>query len=171
MRPARLLLSGLVGGAALIAVSCREPGLTAPDRQLPVLEASSVNSPEGLLRCRPLAYDSVTKKIGPRGGSIKVSRHVLVIPPLALTGPVALTLVAPSDTLNRIQARPEGLAFQWPASLTMSYANCNHSVLPKRIAYTDDSLVILEYVPSVDDPSKRKVTGQIKHFSEYGISW
>ena len=55
----------------------------------------------------------------------------------------------------------------------MSYANCSGlaSLLPKRIAYTSDELVILALLPSVDDVVTRTVTGELEHFSDYAIAW
>jgi len=168
-----LVFAALLVGGAIGVLSCGEPGAVAPELRVPGLEASSVSSSTSLLECRPLAYDSVTKTIGRKGGSIRVSRHVLVIPDQALSQPVKITLVAPSDTVNRIQFQPEGLVFQLPVSLTMSYANCNASKAtpPKQVAYVSDSLAILEVEPSVDDVSGKRVIARLSHFSGYAIIW
>jgi hypothetical protein len=167
------MCSALLIGAAAVLLSCREPGPAAPDFKGPPLQASGVGSVSGLVACKPLAYDSVTRRVGPPGAVLRVSKHVLSIPGGALTQWVSITAVAPSDTVNRIQMQPEGLAFNKSVSLTMSYANCNlgASSQPKQIAYTSDSLVIFEYLPSTDDVTGRKVTGQLTHFSEYAVSW
>ncbi len=63
--------------------------------------------------------------------------------------------------------------FKKYTTLTMSYANCGlvNSLLPKQIVYTDDDLVILEVLKSLDLPLDQKVTGRLKHFSEYAIAW
>ena len=55
----------------------------------------------------------------------------------------------------------------------MSYANCNllGSLLPKRIAYTNNLLEILEYLISLDNIFLKKVTGKLDHFSGYAIAW
>ena len=166
-------VAALLVGAAVAVLSCGEPGPIAPDAQAPPLQASSAYQSTGLLQCRPLAYDSVTQWIGPPGGDLRVSKHVLSIPGGALTDWVSITVVAPSDTVNRIQFQPEGLVFRKPVQLTMSYVNCNTdpSAQPKQIAYTDSSLVILEYVPSADDVTGKKITGELSHFSEYAIAW
>lgn len=78
-----------------------------------------------------------------------------------------------SDTVNLIRLRPEGLVFGNPAALTMSYGNCDtgSSTQPRRISYPDDALNILEYEPSVDQASRKKVTGALYHFSQYAVSW
>ncbi len=158
--------------ALVVALSCQAPAPTAADRQIAAAMAGSSSSPD-LLQCRPLDYDSVTQVIGPGGGDIRVSKHVLSIPGGALTGWVSITVVAPSDTVNRIQFQPEGLVFRKPVELTMSYANCNidPSAQPTRIAYLDASGAIVEYVPSADDVIGKKVIGLLSHFSEYATAW
>jgi hypothetical protein len=100
-----------------------------------------------------------------------VSRHTLTIPPGALTSQVSITVVAPSDSVNRLQFGPDGLVFKKPLDLTMSYANCDLSGFTRQIAYMNDSLQILEYEPSVDDVSGKKVTGLVTHFSTYSVAW
>lgn len=166
-------LALLASTTAALGCGERRGGPTAPDRSITALEASLGNSPGGLLRCRPLAYDSVTQMVTPAGGVLRVSKHVLSIPAMALSHPTRITLVVPPDSVNRIQLQPEGLVFDAPVELTMSYVNCDigSSTDPKQIAYTDDSLNILEYEPSVDDSHGKKVTGQLTHFSTYAVSW
>ncbi len=163
----------LIPLALFAALSCQDSAPTALDRQVPAPLASSASWSSGLLQCKPLNYDSVTAVIGPGGGDIRVSRHVLSIPGGTFTQWVSITVVAPSDTLNRIQFQPEGLVFRKPVQLTMSYANCNldPSAQPTRIAYMDASGAIVEYVPSADDVIGKKVVGLLSHFSEYALAW
>lgn len=139
----------------------------------PEASLGSVLQQAGLLTCSPVPYDSVTQTIGPEGGTIVVGLHSLSVPEGALDTAVTITAVAPSDTVNRVQFQPEGLVFQQPASLRMSYANCNllGSTVPKRIAYVADALDILYYLLSVDNPLTQTVTGRLEHFSEYAIAW
>ncbi len=119
-----------------------------------------------------MAYDSVTVVIGPAGGDIKVSRHVLSISGGTLKQRTTITAVAPSDTLNRIRFQPEGLVFTKPVVLVMSYANCAlDSSSPREIVYTDDDLRILQHVPSRDDPAGKRVAALLTHFSQYAVSW
>jgi len=156
---------------ALAALSCAEP--SAPTPQALLGELPLPPPPVGLLACTPLAADSVTQTIGPEGGTIQVGANTLSVPAGALDSAVSITAVAPSDSVNRVNFQPEGLTFLQPASLTMSYANCSTigSLFPKRVAYTTDLLLILEYLPSVDDLSGQSVTGQVQHFSDYAIAW
>jgi hypothetical protein len=149
-----------------------ERGPSGPDRPGGMLAAQYGSSWHGLLPCSPLAYDSATATIGPPGGVIRVSQHVLTIPSGALTRWVPITMVAPSASVNQIQFQPEGLQFQKPVALTMSYANCTVDwSTVEQIAYTNDSLAILEFEPSVDDVVAKQVTGALSHFSSYAISW
>lgn len=169
----RLPVAALLVGAALTLLSCAEPGPAAPDLPGTSFEAG-LNAPSGdaLLKCRPMAAASATLTIGPSGGDIKVGRHVLSIPGGAVKQRTTITAVAPSDTVNRIQFQPEGLTFQKPVLLVMSYANCSvDRPSPREIVYVDDGLKILGHQPSKDDPAGKRVGGLLTHFSQYAVSW
>ena len=171
MKVARLTRAALVITAAAL-LSCGEPPLSP----VPPPQASLIGSllqATGLLQCTPLPTATATQTVGSAGGVIKIGPHTLSIPPGALGAPVTITATAPSGDVNRIQFQPQGLAFQRSAALTMSYANCNllGTLLPKRIAYTDDALNILSYLLSLDNLFAKKVTGKVNHFSNYAIAW
>ena len=172
MKPGRALWIAALG---CVLLACSETAPVGVPVNAPVQPArSDWQLPTvGLLQCTPLPYDSATQTIGPEGGSIQAGPHVLQIPAGALADSVAITMVAPSDTVNRVRFQPEGLQFTVPAQLTMSDANCPllGRLLPKRIAYTTDALVILEYLLSFDDSLNQRVTGQVNHFSNYAIAW
>jgi hypothetical protein len=163
---------GLLAGMALASASCGDH-MAAPTGPPRAALVGWLIQNSGLLGCAPLPYDSVTQTVGPAGGTIDVGPHVLSIPAGALGDTVTITAVAPSDTVRRVQFRPEGLTFATAASLRLSYAGCNllGSVLPKQIAYTDDALNILEYLLSVDDLPTQTVTGKLHHFSSYAVAW
>ena len=158
-------------GALVVGLACeRSPAGPTPDPAAPTLLANLSKS-GGLLSCKPLGYDSATQTIGPAGGVVKLSKHNLVVPAGALSAMVSITAVAPWDTVNRVELRPDGLTFNQPAFLTMSYGNCKVIPQSKQIAYTTDSLIILQYVPSSDTPTAKLVTGKLSHFSNYAIAW
>ncbi|HEY3279812.1 MAG TPA: hypothetical protein VGJ83_04810 [Gemmatimonadales bacterium] len=174
MKATRLSLSVLLGGAVLVALSCAEPTAPAPRGLLGGDDLfGDLKQLTGLLQCEPLPYDSVTQTIGPLGGVIQVGPHSLTIPAGALDSDVTITAVTPSDTVNRIQFQPEGLVFNQYTDLLMSYANCNlmGSLLPKRIAYTTPDLLILDYLPSLDNVFTQTVRGKLQHFSDYALAW
>lgn len=162
---------------ALVFAACGDPSPTAPTTPVPAPDASLVGDllvPTGLLKCSALPAASVTQTIGPAGGTINIGPHVLRIVPGALDAPTTITATLDTERgVNGIKFAPEGLQFDTPAYLTMSYANCNllGRLLPKRIAYTSNLLDILEYILSLDNLFAKRVTGQVRHFSEYVIAW
>jgi len=171
MKAKRFVPAALFGAALFAAVSCGEQ---APTEPRPDAFLFGLLSPKlSLVTCTPLPYDSVTQTVGPEGGTIQVSAYSLVIPASALDSAVTITAVAPSDTVNGVRFQPQGLHFNQKASLTMSYANCGIVgwLLPQHIAYTDDSLNIIDFIPSVTDSLSQTVTGSVKHFSEYALAW
>lgn len=175
MKPTRLVLSVLLGGATLVALSCAEPTSPKPNGSLLGGDDlfGGLKQLTGLLQCTPLPYDSVTQTIGPEGGEIQVGPHTFTVPAGALDTAVEITAVAPSDTVNHIRFQPEGLVFNQFTTLRMSYANCDllGSTLPKRIAFTSPDLQILDYVPSLDNALTQTVRGKVLHFSDYAIAW
>jgi hypothetical protein len=160
--------------AALALLSCTDRTPLGPPPPPPRADLIGwLPGPTGLLRCSPLAADSVTQTIGPTGGTLYVGAHQLTVPPGALPHPTTITAVAPSDTVNQVRFQPEGLAFLRPATLQMSYANCDvlGQLAPKQIVYTTDELNILEYLVSSDDLLSQRVTARLQHFSTYAVAW
>jgi hypothetical protein len=159
-----------------LVFACGDPSPTAPTTA-PAPDASLIGGllgPTGLLRCSDLPAASVTRTIGPLGGSLTVGPHLLWIPPGALAAPTSITAtLVTGQGVNAVRFQPAGLQFRTAAALTMSYANCNllGTLLPKRIAYTTSTLQILEYLLSVDYLFSKNVTGKVTHFSEYVIAW
>ena len=107
------------------------------------------------------------------GGTLQVGPHLLWVPPGALDRNVTITATAPSSSTRSVEFSPEGLQFEESAWLTMSYSGCDllGTLLPKRIAYTDDLLSILYYLLSFDSIWTRTVTGKVDHFSKYAVAW
>lgn len=178
MKATRLLGFVLLAGAAAAALSCGDrsplgitPGAARPRADLLDSLVQTASKAASLLTCSPLAADSATQTIGDSGGTIYVGPHTLTIPPGALNDTVTITAVAPADTVNRVQFQPQGLTFNQPASLTMSYANCTATSQAKQIAYTSDALAILELLASQDDVAAQTVSAQLQHFSDYAIAW
>lgn len=172
MRGLRFIV--VIAGTVMVFVGCsdRTPvGVPAESPQHSVL--GDLLGSSGLLHCASLPSDSVTETVGPEGGTVRVGQHKLVIPREALAGPVSITAVAPSDDRNRVVLGPEGLTFDRPASLTLSYANCSllGLVRPRRVAYLDGNLGIIEHLVSLDDWSSQSVTAPLDHFSNYAVAW
>jgi hypothetical protein len=201
MKFSRPLVLALVAAGAVVAASCSDLGApTAPavsrtsGRTLSPTSSSTssttlsprpgapeadligslLNTVQGiLLQCTPMPEYKVTQVIGPNGGTMVIGPHTFTVPRGALSSTVTITADAPHASVNAIVFSPSGLKFSTPASLTMSYANCTGlgSLLPKKIAYTNSLLQILSFLTSIDNIFTHKVTGQVKHFSEYVIAW
>jgi len=189
---------GLLAGAAALVLSCRDATPVGVDARTSVLLAGRhAQSPAGdesdddgglnedgdsLVSCRPLPYDSVTRTIGPAGGFIEVRHNWLVVPRGALSAPVTITAVAPSDTVAMVRFQPEGLRFQTTAMLVLTYDNCRvpKTVTP-RIALVTDALDVIGFLTpatvSVHDHrfmkgrKGRHVIGELQHFSNYAVAW
>ena len=129
------------------------------------------NASVDLLRCQPQPFAGDAEVIGPDGGALKIGPHSLVIPKGALDHEVLLTGVAPTSELIQVQFGPHGLQFQAPAQLTLSYEQCMRpDKFTYRIVYVEDRRV-LEFPPSLDDKTLKKVTAPIEHFSGYMIAY
>lgn len=127
----------------------------------------------GLLTCSPLRPDEGSRQIGPAGGTLRVGEYTLVVPAGALDRSVRITMQQVRDTVNSVRFGPEGLRFQRPARLTMSYDNCRS--IPgnrdHRIVYVDERLRVLETPDSRDNERNEEVTADIDHFSRYAVAW
>ena len=176
MKGTRLVLPVLLVCALGLTLSCGDSTPTgvaaAPKPQADLI--GSLLGGTGLLSCSSLPYDSVTKVIGPAGGSLSVGPHSFFIPPGALSQQTTITMVQPTGQhVNVVRFKPAGLQFSNPAYLKMSYANCSLLgwLLPKHIAYVDNNLNILYYLLSLPNIFNQTVTGKVNHFSEYAMAW
>jgi hypothetical protein len=159
----------------LLGVSCTT-GEGAPTEPALTVSQSDVRLDIGpifpvLLLCEPQEYVSASKRVGPEGGSLRFGRHRLEIPRGALTSRVTITAEQVTGATNSVRLSPEGLQFARPARLTLEYRNCAATGLPKRVAYTDELLRILELPSSEDYPKYDYVTGEIDHFSRYAVAY
>ncbi len=183
MRIARIYVGAVLLAVSLTITGCGENSPTAPaapeatqafesNAELLGLLTPTLNR-VGLLTCSPLQPDRESKVIGPNGGTLRVGPHTLRVPAGALRYPVRITGSIERERVNRIEFEPHGLEFRRPASLTMSYANCDllGRLLPKRVAYVTPNLRILYLLESIDNVGQKKVTGEVDHFSEYAVAW
>jgi hypothetical protein len=181
-----LIPLALLASASAAASSCSDPSPVgvAP----PTLAARRVGGGR-LVSCTPLAYDSVTRVIGPAGGFLVAGGHVLVVDSLALSSPVTITVVAPSQSVNVVRFRPEGLKFRTGAHgigalVATNLDNCNvHAGQVLQVVNVTDSLSILGILqaPTTTDSAvvvKYKtylgslwVGGRLQHFSNYAVAW
>jgi len=181
-----VLYSVWVVGAVALVSSCGDRTATGPAVQVSASrvsrdsthgKAAKVGGKRGgLLRCTVNSDDdedeAESELLGPEGGTIDAGRAKLVIPLGSLTDTVTITMEVIGDTVRAVRLLPQGLVFQSPAYLTLSYSDCQSvNGNPKRIAYTSDAWMILEYEQSRDDAARDEVTGELNHFSNYAVAW
>jgi hypothetical protein len=146
-------------------------GLTSTVNDLTGTVVGTLGTVTDLLLCSPQKYAITTETIGPKGGEIRVGTHRLVIPKDALRRKTKITAEQITGSTNSIRFSPEGLRFEKPADLTMSYENCVLVLIQKKIVYTDENLKILEVLRSLDLFKKKTVSAPIDHFSRYAVAF
>ncbi len=182
----RWLISLALLAASAAAWSCSDPSPVGV--QPPTLTAQKVGAGR-LLSCPLATYDSVTQVIGPAGGILVAGSHVLVVDSMALTSPVSITAVAPSQSVNMVRFRPEGLKFKpgvhgIGALVAMNLDNCGvHPNQVLQIVHVDDALSVLGYLQSPTSTDSAVVVkyktylgslwvgGLLHHFSNYAVAW
>jgi hypothetical protein len=182
MKRTRLISMMFLGLLMVAGTSCTSDTATAPAEttapELGLFDNGGILGTgllKGLLYCSPLPAASASQTIGPRGGTIVMGPHSIYFPPGALSRSVRITAEVVRDSVNSVRLLPEGLQFAKgrPARLTLSYANCSllGRLAPKRIAYTDERLGILEVLLSLDNILTRKVSASLEHFSRYAVAY
>jgi hypothetical protein len=146
-------------------------GLTSTVNDLTTTVTGTISTATDLLFCTPQPYVVDTEVIGPAGGVLNVGSHRLVIPSGALSSPVKITGEQVKGQTNTVRFSPEGLRFDRPAVLTMTYSNCSLVLLQKKIVYTTENLKILEVLNSLDLFRNKSVSAPIDHFSRYAVAF
>jgi hypothetical protein len=169
MKPSKMLFILTLTGA-LVGAACSSDQTMGPS-----VEPSFSSGPiiPTLARCSRMPYDSVTRTIGPAGGTITTSRQTFVIPANALTMNTTITMVQPADSISAARFYPEGLQFTGGApTLTLDYGGCLQGLLAAPVVvYVNDSGSITEVLLSVPLLLQHKVQAQIHHFSKYAVAW
>jgi hypothetical protein len=131
----------------------------------------TLGSVTDLLLCSSQPYAMDSEVIGPDGGILNVGTHRLIIPRNALNSRMRITGEQIPGKTNSVRFSPEGLEFERPAVLTMTYNNCVLVLLQKKIVYTDEKLKVLEVLRSLDLFRSKTVTAPIDHFSRYAVAY
>lgn len=160
---------GIQGGGD--STAAEQPVPPGDSASVPPADSGGVPAETSLLMCQQQEYAVTTAVIGPMGGQISVGNHSLRILENALSEDVTITAEQIAGQVNSVRFSPEGLQFAMPTMLTLSYENCDSIPYSKRIVYTDDSLQILQSLPSVDVDSLSQVNALIYHFSRYAVAY
>lgn len=132
------------------------------------------------VRCEPKPTVSVSKVIGPKGGSFNIGPHKFEVPAGALDSNVTITATAPMGSRDELQFEPHGLQFKQPVQMTISYKGC---VVPDSavlgVSYVErqpDSPFAVrarttQRMPAHDDKVATSVSALTDHFSGYVVTW
>lgn len=125
-----------------------------------------------VLRCAPQPRASVTKVLGPKGGSFNFGPHQLLVPAGALDTNVTITGTAPSNPTVNVEFEPHGLQFKRPVQMTVDYKQC---IVPDSVelgvTYMLNGWYAVEKMPSADVRKDKKITAITDHFSGYVLTW
>jgi hypothetical protein len=179
-RTTRLAAVGAVCVAALVACMGGNQPL-APEGQVSPSSQGQGLPGLPLLGRKPPSYfvcngnggsDSGSAVIGLLGGKVVFGPNELDVPPAALLSPTTITArTLPGDTIA-VRFQPQGLRFLLPATVRLSYAQCQPQPTGSlSIVYVNDLLnELLGLVESLDNRGQHQVSGLISHFSVYAIA-
>ena len=182
----RMLAAVTLGVALMVGCSAADRAPTAPPAPsvaAPLLgetvdllggTVTTLGKTLGLVSsCTPLPSATVSKVIGPNGGTISFGPHTIYFPQGALQESTLITATAPSSSTPLAQFQPHGLTFPGGSKspvLSMSYANCSTSLLERKIVYVDNALTILEILKSAELKNEQVAVAQLRHFSSYAVA-
>lgn len=125
-----------------------------------------------VLRCEPTRRESETRTVGPKGGTLNIGPHRLVIPAGALDREVAITGTAPSNPAVNLEFAPHGLQFKRPVEMVIDYGKC---LVPDDVelgvVYMLNGWRPVEKMPSSDARKDRRISALTDHFSGYVVGW
>jgi hypothetical protein len=110
--------------------------------------------------------------IGPKGGLVIFGPHSLSVPAGALSIPTLIAANAYGGDTLAVQFQPQGLTFQVPATLGLSYKHCSAPADSSLyMVYVNNGLSTeFAMVPSTDHRLKDYLVGNISHFSVYAAA-
>ena len=110
-------------------------------------------------------------RVGPEGGLFPFGRHMLLVPPGAVSDEIMLTLNNASATGVAMDCAPSPYHFNVPVTFLMSYQGTQYEDVadpPVRVWYMDPD-GNLEEMPGEVDSANLTVSGETDHFSRYII--
>lgn len=130
-----------------------------------------------LVSCPTSETRSITKTIGPLGGSIELDGTRVTFPVGAVLLPTTITLTLPASAWMEVDLTANALDhFRFPVAVSVSidYGRCSADSLADRpvTAWYIDSLTkaLLEHMGGADDRDARRITFTTIHFSGFSIA-
>jgi hypothetical protein len=158
----------------VVALGCASENVvrpTAASSELPNAQklGASPLAPGQLVACERREASADSALIGPSGGTLRVGRNELVVPPGALKDEVMLRGEVLDDTVASVRLLPEGLVFRKPAGLALDTDGCTDPGATAKILYLDDDGNVLEEIDAVYSPLWKQVAAPINHLSRYAL--
>lgn len=119
------------------------------------------------INCVPRFSATGAALIGPRGGTLWIGRHRLIVPPGALLEPVRISGSVPQGRPFEIDLQPHGLQFRKAAGLLLDASSC--ADVPD-IVYLIDQYTVSPPIRAIYSNWWHMIACPIWHFSGYAIA-
>lgn len=170
-RRAMVLAASLVLALLTMVVGCSDN---------PIAPVSSSSEPRLLSRVTSTASASLSpvnlyaeKRIcAAEGGTLELLDVILTVPAGAVPNDTLFSISIPDDEVFFNEFGTDGLVFNIPVTVTMSYRDADLSGIHEtaiRIAWLDEDSNTWKDMPCVVDTVSKTVTGTLHHFSAYGL--
>ena len=106
------------------------------------------------------------------GGTLSLLDVVLTVPAGAVKNDTLFSISIPDDELFYNEFGTNGLLFAVPVTVTMSYRNADLSGITEshiKLAWLDERTNAWKSMACVVDTVSKTVTGELYHFSAYGL--
>src|SRR3954470_8891925 len=120
------------------------------------------------LNCTPREYARGSAVIGPRGGTLYIGTHRLIVPAGALRRRVLISGTVPAGKPFEINLQPHGLQFHKAAGLILDASSC---VDIPPIVYLIDQVDVSPPIRAVYSNWWHTFASPIWHFSGYAIAF
>ncbi len=148
-----------------------DPASLQPD------QAAFASSGPVLVECPTNHEESVSGTIKATGGSLKLRKHELRLPALAVASPQGFRVATPVSSYMELMLKADGhdtFDFKKTGTVVIDYSRCTRSNLdkaPLTVWQIDpDTKELIEYMGGVDDKEARTVTFQTDHLSTFSIA-
>jgi hypothetical protein len=157
--------------------SCTATDATAPIPSATTQYDGAVSADRGYswgqspqISCKSAPARSGSATIGPNGGVVNIGPHRLYVPGGALSKPTLISGTVPSGTSMKIDFKPDGLRFKWPAVVVLDMSNCSDLPTLLFLRYLDPAGGG-ERIPAFYSRWFETLTAPIEHFSGYQIEF
>ena len=174
--PAKLALTTLtlLMAISLVLIGCSrsplDPAQSATSE--PTLLTRAVDRNAGEASAAPVNLYTEAVISAETGGRLELLDVMLEVPPGAVPNDTTFSVFIPDDAVFYNEFGTDGLAFDVPVRVTMSYRDANLTGVDEtsiRIGYFNEETGAIEDVQCQVDLLRRTVTAELTHFSAYGL--